>query len=185
MGKKYSEEKKFPPYAFVPGHYPHPRSNPEGHSFGLAEKQPEAMDINQWQESEQYLFGIDLFNFGYYWEAHEEWESLWKASGKEGNIADFLKALIKVSAAAVKIRQCQLSGAKEHALRAGNIFKKLMEETGKRTFAGLDLDFLLRFCNLIREHAEQFRSNPQVPVEIIFEQQLVPEKIYDNDQQNN
>ncbi|TGQ49534.1 DUF309 domain-containing protein, partial [Mesorhizobium sp. M1C.F.Ca.ET.210.01.1.1] len=27
-----------------------------------------------------FRWGIDLFNHGYYWEAHEAWEPLWHAA---------------------------------------------------------------------------------------------------------
>ena len=47
----------------------------------------------------------DLLNHGFYWEAHEAWETLWHAAGRKGEIADFLKGLIKLAAAAVKARE--------------------------------------------------------------------------------
>lgn len=47
-----------------------------------------------------YLRGIDLFNHGFYWESHEAWEAVWISAGRRGSVADFLKALIKVAAAA-------------------------------------------------------------------------------------
>jgi hypothetical protein len=173
MRKRYNNEKKFPPYAFVPGYFPHPRSHPDGHSYQLNDKQPAPMSNHKWEESEAYLYGIDLFNFGYYWESHEEWEGLWKAAGKEGNTADFLKALIKMSAAAVKIRQGQPAGVKEHASRAGSIFRNLLEITGKTKFAGLDLNFLIGFCDEIKENAEQFKANPKLSVEIVFDKTMI------------
>jgi hypothetical protein len=61
-----------------------------------------------------YLRGIDLFNFGYWWESHEAWEGLWRACGRRGPAADFLKGLIKLAAAGVKAstgtaRRCPLA----------------------------------------------------------------------------
>ena len=55
-----------------------------------------------WSQSHDYLLGCDLFNHGYYWEAHETWEGLWNACGRSGTTADFLKGLIKLAAAGVK-----------------------------------------------------------------------------------
>ena len=49
--------------------------------------------------------GIALFNAGYYWEAHEAWEGLWHAHGRDGPTADVLKGLIKLAAAGVKVRE--------------------------------------------------------------------------------
>ena len=51
--------------------------------------------------------GVALFNAGYYWEAHEAWEGLWHAYGRRGPTADVLKALIKLAAAGVKVREGQ------------------------------------------------------------------------------
>jgi hypothetical protein len=76
------------------------------------------LDPQNWQASETYRYAIDLFNHGYYWEAHESWESLWHAAGRRGPIATWLKALIKLAAAAVKLREGNARGATRHAQRA-------------------------------------------------------------------
>ena len=62
-------------------------------------------DLRDWQENRIYLGGIDLFNHGYYWEAHEMWEALWHRTGGDAVTAMFLKGLIKLTAAGVKIRE--------------------------------------------------------------------------------
>src|SRR5262249_41594058 len=88
----------FPAYTYLPGGSPHPTADPQGHSFGIRPGSHEAFRPEAWQLSENYLFGLDLFNHGYYWEAHEAWESLWHACGRRGLTADFLKGLIKLAA---------------------------------------------------------------------------------------
>ncbi len=65
-----------------------------------------------------FRYAADLFNHGYYWEAHEVWEQLWVAAGRQDAHADFLKGLIKLAAAGVKCRQGQIEGVRRHALRA-------------------------------------------------------------------
>ena len=59
-------DRPLPPYSYVPGMYPHPLREEDGHSFGVeisvADFNPDA-----WQECPEFLFGIDLFNSGYYW----------------------------------------------------------------------------------------------------------------------
>jgi hypothetical protein len=67
--------------------------NPAGHSFGPAEPKPSIDQEQDWHECLPYLWGIDLFNNGYYWEAHETWEAVWHATGHRGTMADFCKAL--------------------------------------------------------------------------------------------
>src|SRR6516162_1991742 len=98
-------EKPFPAYSFVPGQFPHPISDPEGHSYGIRHDAVASVDPENWSASRDYLFGIDLFNHGYYWEAHETWEGLWHAAGRQGPTGDLLKGLIALAAAGVKVRQ--------------------------------------------------------------------------------
>jgi predicted metal-dependent hydrolase len=55
-----------------------------------------------WQTSEDYLHAIDLFNEGYWWEAHEVLEELWRVAGRGTALGDFLQGLIQVAAALLK-----------------------------------------------------------------------------------
>ena len=45
-------------------------------------------------KSEEFRWGVDLFNFGYYWEAHEAWEALWQTTREAPEQRAFLHALI-------------------------------------------------------------------------------------------
>jgi hypothetical protein len=102
---RYSS-RPFPPYTYVPGTgTPQPVNDPTGHMFGIPESRPFPLHPDHWQESESYLYAVDLFNHGFYWEAHEAWESLWHAAGHHGIVADFLKGLIKLAAAWKAIRR--------------------------------------------------------------------------------
>ena len=65
-------------------------------------------------ENEEYRYGADLFNAGFFWEAHEAWEGLWLAHGRKGPVARVVQALIKLAAAGVKIREGQPAGARTH-----------------------------------------------------------------------
>src|SRR6516162_9140895 len=115
-------EEPLPPYAFVPGRSPHPVSDPAGHSFRVAPERPCALDPERWRDNKTYLYGLDLFNAGYYWEAHEAWEALWHAAGRKGATADFLKGLIKLAAAGVKHLEGKPPGVKSHARRSAALF---------------------------------------------------------------
>ena len=55
-----------------------------------------AAESEEWRACRDYLYGIDLFNHGYYWEAHEVWEGLWVACGRRGPTAIYLQALISL-----------------------------------------------------------------------------------------
>ena len=53
-------------------------------------------------ECEAYLYGVDLYNDGYWWECHEMFEGLWRAAGFETTPGRFFRALIQVAAANLK-----------------------------------------------------------------------------------
>ena len=83
-----------------------------------------------------------------YWEAHmKSWEQLyWHACGRQGESADFLKALIKLAAAGVKHREGKPAGVHSHAQRAAILWRGLA--------AAQDVFFGLRLAELV-ERAEQ------------------------------
>ncbi|WP_298815696.1 DUF309 domain-containing protein [Chloroflexus sp.] len=54
-------------------------------------------------EMDHFVAGIQLFNAGAYWHAHEQWEDCWRVS--QGTDAEFFKALIQTAAALVKWQQ--------------------------------------------------------------------------------
>ena len=104
--------------------------------------------------SPAFLRGVELFNAGYYWEAHEVWEGLWHAYGRHGAAADVLKALIKLAAAGVKVREGQEHGVRTHAGRAAELFASARKQAGRHQL-GLDLDLWV-------ERACQIAENPPV-----------------------
>ena len=52
----------------------------------------------------RYFFAVDLYNHGFYWEAHEQLETLWRVSKNRVDY-HFLKALIQQAAAGVHWRR--------------------------------------------------------------------------------
>lgn len=101
----------FPGYRYVPGRCPHPTRDPEGHSYGRETSALQSFDPERWQNCEPYLYGVDLFNHGYWWEAHEAWEACWIAAGKKSPSGLFLQGLIQVAAACLKKHQGHIDGA--------------------------------------------------------------------------
>ncbi len=106
-------DRPFPSYRFVPGRAPHPIRDPDGHSYNKPSLQLAPFDPEKWRASEEYLYGIDLFNYGFWWEAHEALEAVWVAAGRRTETGLFLKGLIQISAAHLKWSQ----GSHEVALR--------------------------------------------------------------------
>jgi hypothetical protein len=138
----------FPAYAFVPGQSPHPTRDPEGHRYGRPEPELLPLTTDNWSQSADYLHGIDLFNHGYFWEAHEAWEGLWHACGRRGDSADFLKALIKLAAVGVKAREGNHNGVQRAAQRAATLFKAIRatQPDSSAIFLGFSFDSLVELA---------------------------------------
>lgn len=103
---RYSQH-PFPPYRFLPFRNdptrPHPRNDPAGHSFHTQEEFLPSFDPDDWRNCEPYLYGIDLFNHGYFWEAHEAWEAVWLAAGQQATLPGrIVQGLIQLAAAQLK-----------------------------------------------------------------------------------
>ena len=142
---RYSD-RQFPPYTYVPGQSPHPVSDPTGHMHGHEPPAPTPLDPAHWQQSETYLYGIDLFNHGYYWEAHEAWESLWHAAGRQGDVADFLKGLIKLAAAGVKSLEGNPTGVLRHARRGIELLTS--DASTARIYHGINVSQVIQEATL-------------------------------------
>lgn len=135
-----------PSYRHVPGSTPHPTRDPDGHSYGRGAPGSAAIpvslpDLNHedWRLCEEYLFGIDLFNLGYWWEAHEILEGLWMAAGIRSQAGHVLQALILCAAAHLKAEADSPAGASRLFAHSLAHFKW----TGPR-FLGLDLEAVVR-----------------------------------------
>lgn len=93
----------FPPYAFLPGHNPHPKADPRGHG-GIVPIPDEPLHPSAWRSHIGYLFGCDLYNAGFFWEAHEAWEAAWTGIPRGEPVRAFLQGLIQVANAQLKRR---------------------------------------------------------------------------------
>jgi len=149
---RLAPELPLPRYAYVSGQFPHPISDPAGHSFGRTPHEVAPPDPDQPRSSREFLFGCDLFNHGYYWEAHEEWEGLWHACGRKGVLADFLKALIHLAAAGVKAREGRLDGVRRHAARAAEILRATSASLRVAYYMGLDVQPLIAVAARLQAH---------------------------------
>lgn len=128
-------QRRFPNYAYLPGRLPHPIRHPAGHSYQVEVIHP-AADI----ESEEFTWGCELFNHGYYWEAHEAWEGIWQVADKGSRLRSLLKALILLSAAGVKIREGKHTPAMRHAGRAAGLLRELTTSRDERFVRALAME---------------------------------------------
>ncbi len=103
----------FPPYRFRPGRHPHPTAHADGHSYhspGQPHAPVEYRTAEAWRDSDDYLYGCDLYNHGYWWEAHEAWEGLWQLTDKKGYQGQFLQTLIQAGACHLKLELQRMDG---------------------------------------------------------------------------
>ncbi len=90
---------KLPSSAHVPGSGSRPDMAPLEQAKALAPAVTRAQD---WQDNVAYLYGHDLMRGGFYWEAHEVWETVWLATPANGPERVLLQALIQQANARLK-----------------------------------------------------------------------------------
>lgn len=112
-------------------------------------------EISEVCVDEEFRFGFDLFNAGFYWEAHEAWEAVWIRCGRTGPISNAIKGLIKLAAASLKTIERNDAGACRHARRAAELLangpfasgvelaRRLIEQSVDRVNDGERLDLSL------------------------------------------
>jgi uncharacterized protein len=161
-------EKSFPRYAYLPGKHPHPVRDPLGHSY---RSDPVTVAVGEALGSDVFRWGIDLFNHGYYWEAHEAWEPLWHAAKQRAQHRLFFKGLILLAASGVKIREGKRAAAVRHAGRAAALFRQVVTVSG-----GLFEKALGMTPAALAEYAEAAVASPAVLQEPMPGQ---PEPVFD------
>lgn len=164
---RYLPDEPLPPYAFVAPHWPRPPREPDPGPLA-------PLDPARWRASREYLRGVDLFNHGYYWEAHEAWEGLWHAAGRRGPVAELLKGLIKLAAAGVKARQRMPEGVKIHCKDAARHLRAVQAASPPGRFAGLDLEELARHADRAAGRPGAWLGDARRLVEVVFDWRICP-----------
>lgn len=141
MKIRYLPNRPFPEYVFVPGENPHPKKV-GGHMEGEKDPVVEPLNKDRPFDSDVLRYSLDLYNHGYFWESHVYFEALWNAHQRQGTIADFLKAMIKLGAAGVKKNIQQEQSARGHLDRAKELFQDVMAKEGE-VFLGFNLKDLI------------------------------------------
>lgn len=94
--------------------------------------------------------GIDEFNQGHFFEAHELWEEAW--GDAEGEEKRFYQGLVQVAAGCHKLSLSQYSGARKLLDRGQQILREFPPD-----FAGIDVVFLLETVDVA---LNDLRSRP-------------------------
>ena len=117
---RYAPDRSLPARAFVPG-----KSSIADRPAHDAPRRRE-IAYDDLALDEDFLHGVDLFNHGFPWEAHEIWEPLWFEAPRDAPARALLQGLIHAAAAAVKSlggnsgAACGLvASACEHLARSG------------------------------------------------------------------
>lgn len=183
--RRFVPDRELPTYTYIPGRTPHP-GHGEPDPLQKTAAPSGALPEDPQQRIREYLYGVDLFNHGYYWESHEVWEELWHAAGRSGPTADFFKGLIKLAAAGVKTLEGSAIGRRRHARRAAELFLQAADgfsadrdaETsargGRAWYLGLSLQELATLANRIAVCSTDMSHPPARPEEI-FGFALAPE----------
>ena len=140
---RYASAKPFPSYAYLPGRDPHPTRDARGHSFGGAKEPTPYLPAERWRENEEYLFGVDLYNHGFLWEAHEAWENLWHPAKHDEVQAGFLQGLIQCTAASLKVPMEQPRGL-ERLAEIGTARLETVAKLAGPRYMGLDVPTFVR-----------------------------------------
>jgi hypothetical protein len=166
-GVRRYTQRPLPAYRYVPGVRPHPNRDPAGHSYQptptLNRHAPWSPE--QWRTLEDWLYGVDLFNAFYFWEAHEAWEGLWAVIERDSAPAWLLQGLIQIAAALLKTHQGVLAGAR--VLSTEGLDKLGRAAKVHPTLLGLDvLDVSDRFARYFTplRHDQLPAVGPGVPV---------------------
>lgn len=115
-----------PPYRFIPRLAPHPSADPAGHSYGRA-GEPDGGRAG-------YLAGIDLYNRGMWWEAHEAWEAVWLEAGRGSPYALAVQGLIQVANAHLKLEEGRARAVHRLRRKYAELFARAGAATGDLGF---------------------------------------------------
>lgn len=82
---------------------------------------PPTVTDTTWNEVPAYLYGIQLYANGYFWEAHEVWEPVWLATTPNSRERHLMAALIQLTNACLKL-----------VMQLPNAASRLLQETADR-----------------------------------------------------
>jgi hypothetical protein len=100
-----------PRWPYLPGGTPEPDRATVERAKALV---PAAFgDAGVSRDHPAFRYGLTLHDAGFFWEAHEVWEAVWKAASKNGCDRLVLRALIQIANAGLKLRM----GRKQAAVR--------------------------------------------------------------------
>jgi RimJ/RimL family protein N-acetyltransferase len=116
-------------------------------------------DASTLGDSLGFRWGLDLFNGGFYWEAHEAWEALWMQAKPASASRFYLQGLIQFAAAMLKSRRGQWTSFDSLYSRASEKFSVAASREGYEEIAWLVVP--------ARAVLENYRTNRDVPKVVV------------------
>ena len=134
---RYSPGEPLPEYRHVPG----VNREVQGR-FGHSEDPIiDLLPPHAWRDSADYLFGVDLFNQAYWYEAHAIWNPIWHTA--TGNYRLFIKGLALVADALLLHHQRDLRGLHDQMSAGTGKLTAVLNAEGD-VYMGLNIHLLLR-----------------------------------------
>lgn len=126
-------------------------------------------DPEQWLENAAWRLGYELFHKRFFWEAHEAWEPLWRASPPGSAERHLLRSLLQWSASGVQLTAGRLEAALRTAEKAHVAVAKL-QAGGVTACLGVDVQSLAtsmqRFIRALRKMPHVRRGQALITMRI-------------------
>ncbi len=136
MTRRFVPERELPAAPFIPGIGKRP---PE------QELRAPMLHSDRWMANAAYLWGVDLFNNGFYWEAHEAWEAAWHAAPDDTQ-KSFMQGLVQFAAGMLKFKSGPVKTAAVLAERSLGRMQSVMRDVDQ-PYMGCDLSVI---CDTLR-----------------------------------
>ncbi len=112
-------------------HIPTTGSRPDLAPLEMARQlAPRVTQATNWKQNIAYLYGHDLMRAGYYWEAHEVWETVWLATGANCPERLLLRMLIQNANAQLKRKMGRLAAADKLDVQIAELRSDLSSRLG-------------------------------------------------------
>lgn len=127
--------------AHIPGRNARPASKSE--IFRISSSAPCPTDPDRWSANDAWLAGLVAYRHGYFWEAHEVWEAVWKNARPNSVERSLLQGVIQLANAGLKLRMGQPNAARRLTEMAS---RHIYDSSQSREFVvmGIALSGLIR-----------------------------------------
>jgi hypothetical protein len=147
---RYAPEAPLPRTPYVPGRTARPEPVP-GEQSGGAHPSAATAGLGS---ALGFRLGVDLFNHGYYWEAHEAWEELWLPIERDDLDRDLLQGLIQGAAALLKLRTGAVAPARTIWARGRARLERVRAEGGGSPRLGVPVASVLAMLDAAVAHGQ-------------------------------